>query len=140
SHRGLAFVVVVLTGMLAVFAWREYRHVRQVLWPSVSGVGLVLFQAVLGGIVVHGDLKPILVTAHFGVAMVLVGVVVLIATNSFCFARLPGRGARVGGSDPTFSRLTLITAAATFTLLIVGTYVRATGAGLAFPDWPLMNG
>jgi protoheme IX farnesyltransferase len=29
---------------------------------------------------------------------------------------------------------------ATFALLLVGTYVRAEGAGLAFRDWPLMGG
>ena len=32
------------------------------------------------------------------------------------------------------------TAAATGALLLVGTYVRARGAGLAFDDWPLMDG
>jgi protoheme IX farnesyltransferase len=34
----------------------------------------------------------------------------------------------------------MLTAAAAFALLIVGAYVRAEGAGLAFRDWPLMDG
>ncbi len=33
-----------------------------------------------------------------------------------------------------------MTAVAAFALLLVGTYVRAEGAGLAFRDWPLMGG
>ena len=36
-------------------------------------------------------------------------------------------------------RLTAWTAAATYGLLLVGTYVRAEGAGLAFREWPLMG-
>ena len=44
------------------------------------------------------------------------------------------------GGDRGFARLASITAAATFALLLVGTYVRAEGAGLAFRDWPLMGG
>ncbi len=37
-------------------------------------------------------------------------------------------------------RLAMGAAIATFALLLVGTYVRAEGAGLAFRDWPLMGG
>src|SRR6266566_5056223 len=33
-----------------------------------------------------------------------------------------------------------LTGLATYALLLVGTYVRAEGAGLAFRDWPLMSG
>jgi protoheme IX farnesyltransferase len=43
-------------------------------------------------------------------------------------------------ADRSFARLVVVTAAATFALLLVGAYVRGRGAGLAFPDWPLMNG
>ena len=42
--------------------------------------------------------------------------------------------------DRAYARLAAITAVATFALLLVGTYVRAEGAGLAFRDWPLMGG
>ncbi|HEV8354321.1 MAG TPA: heme o synthase [bacterium] len=40
----------------------------------------------------------------------------------------------------TFTRLALTTAAATFLLIVLGGVVRATGAGLACPDWPLCHG
>lgn len=39
-----------------------------------------------------------------------------------------------------FSILTLITVVATYLLIVLGGLVRATGAGLACPDWPLCRG
>jgi protoheme IX farnesyltransferase len=39
-----------------------------------------------------------------------------------------------------FTRLALTTASATFLLIVLGGVVRATGAGLACPDWPLCHG
>jgi protoheme IX farnesyltransferase len=54
--------------------------------------------------------------------------------------KLPQKGPTIGGSDPRFARLTAWTAAVAGALLIAGAYVRAEGAGLAFRDWPLMDG
>ncbi|MGQ0669483.1 MAG: heme o synthase [Actinomycetota bacterium] len=140
THRGLAFVVVVLVGVLAASAWRSYRGVPRILWPSLGAVVLVLFQAALGGIVVHGDLRATLVTAHFATAMALVGVLVNLSASSFCVVKLPQKAPSIAGSDPGFARLAAWAAGTTLPLLLIGTYVRATSAGLAFPDWPLMNG
>jgi len=140
SHRLLASVVVVLICLQAVVAWRQYRRVKQILWPALSAVGLVVLQAALGGIVVEGELEATLVALHFATAMALLGVLTNITANSFCFVKLPTKGPSIGGSDPAFARLTLWTAAAAGALLVVGAYVRAEGAGLAFRDWPLMDG
>jgi heme A synthase len=38
------------------------------------------------------------------------------------------------------SRLALVTALATFGLIVLGSLVRTTGSGLACPDWPLCHG
>ncbi len=40
----------------------------------------------------------------------------------------------------SFTRLALVSASATFLLIVLGGVVRATGAGLACPDWPLCHG
>lgn len=140
SHRLLASIVVVLIGMLAFVAWRHYRSVRQILWPTLAAVVLVLFQAGLGGVVVRGDLRAALVTAHFATAMALLGVLAHVTASSICMVKLPMKGPVIAGSDPRFARLTLWTAGAVAALLVVGAYVRAEGAGLAFRDWPLMDG
>ena len=138
SHRFLVFVVTVLASATAFFAVRDHRRTPRLLWPAVAAVPLVLGQAVLGGIVVLTDLDPWWVTAHFAAALALVADVVYVAATSLepAAAQDDGRA----GSDRSFARLATWTAAATGALLLVGTYVRARGAGLAFDDWPLMDG
>ena len=136
SHRFLVFVSTILVFVTAFFAWRGYRQVRSILWPALAAIPLVLGQAVLGGIVVKTELNPWWVTAHFAVALAFVADVTVLATNSFLQERQP----RAGEREPGYARLALFTVGATAVLLLVGTYVRAKGAGLAFTDWPLMDG
>src|SRR5919201_1470891 len=64
SHRTLVGVDSVLIGILAVAALVAYRRVRPIVVPAVAAFGLIVAEAILGGIVVKGDLKPALVTAH----------------------------------------------------------------------------
>ncbi|MBI3647972.1 MAG: protoheme IX farnesyltransferase [Actinobacteria bacterium] len=139
SHRFLVFVVSVLAAATAVAALRSFRSVPQILAPALGSIPLVIGQAVLGGIVVRTDLNPTWVTAHFAVALALVADVVYLAASSF-LQEAPGVRASEHGVDPAFARLTLATTVVTGALLLVGTYVRARNAGLAFLDWPLMDG
>ena len=103
-----------------------------------SGTGRIsgIVQDTSGGVVpgvtiiaTHED--PAVVTLHFAVAFVVLAAAVVIMV----LARLlePG-GIR------SYARITAFTALVTYGLLLVGTYVRAEGAGLAFRDWPLMSG
>ena len=140
SHRFLATLAVVLIGAQAVVAWRRFRRVEQIFRPAMAAVVLVFAQAALGGIVVEGGLEATIVALHFTVAMTLLGVLVNITANSFLTVKFPQERASIGGSDPAFAHLATLTAAAAFALLIVGAYVRAEAAGLAFRDWPLMDG
>jgi heme o synthase len=140
SHRLLASIVVVLIGLQTFVAWKDYRRVRQITRPATLAAVLVVVQAGLGGIVVEGELEATLVTLHFATAMALLGVLAHVTASSFCTVRLPTKGPAIAGSDPAFARLTVVTAAAAGVLLVVGAYVRAEAAGLAFRDWPLMDG
>jgi heme o synthase len=140
SHRALVFVATVLIAASALVAVRSYRRIRSLAWPAVAGIPLVIGQAILGGVVVHTDLNPWWVTVHFALALALVADVTFVAANSFCAVRLPDKGASANGGDRAFARLTLTTTVAAGALLLIGTYVRARGAGLAFTDWPLMDG
>lgn len=131
-HRLVASVALILILALAAVAWRGYRHVRPVLVPSLVAVVVVLVQAGLGAVVVEGELDPLMVTAHFAAAMVLVAVLVRATVAAYTIDRpalpFPVRG------------LARVAAGATFALLLLGAYVRAEGAGLTFGDWPLMDG
>src|SRR5439155_9080126 len=133
SHRLATLVDTVLVPVLAAVAAIGYRGVRRVLWPSMAAVGLIVLQAALGALVVKGDLEALLVTAHFMNAMVLAATLVFATVAAFTIGR------PVWPLDP-LARLARVVVAATFALLAVGAYVRGEGAGLAFPDWPLMKG
>ena len=140
SHRFLVVIVTVLVLATAVIAWLDHRDIPSLVWPATAAFPLVIAQAVLGGIVVHTDLNPWWVTAHFAVALAFVADVIFVAANAFCAVRLPEEDGEAPGADAGFARLTLFTVGATAALLLVGTYVRARSAGLSFTDWPLMNG
>ncbi|MGZ5344090.1 MAG: heme o synthase [Actinomycetota bacterium] len=138
SHRAFAFLVICLTLGLGILAWFDRRDEPPILWPSIASFPLVLGQAILGAQVVATELDPWWVTAHFVVALALIACVVYVAAASLTqpaagIDRAVARG---------FARLTLWSAGVTGALLLVGTYIRAKGpeAGLAFQDWPLMDG
>jgi heme o synthase len=134
SHRLLAFAVILLAIATAIAAWLRHRGDGALLWLAFAAVPLVLGQAVVGAIVVRTDLAPGWVTAHFALALILVADVVILAVAAMAPAARP----EAGGSR--FARLALVTAASTACLLLVGTYVRASGSQLVFTDWPLMHG
>jgi protoheme IX farnesyltransferase len=135
SHRSFALLVMLLTIASAGFAVREHRRDRDILIPAVASFPLVLMQAVIGGIVVQTDLNPWWVTVHFITALALIADVVLMATNSL----VPRPSERIRGG---FARLALGVTVSTGALLLVGTYIRAKGPayGLAFTEWPLLDG
>jgi protoheme IX farnesyltransferase len=139
SHRFMVFVVTVLVVATAVVAWRQYRRIPWIVWPALAAIPLVIGQAVLGGVVVHTELNPWWVTGHFAVALAFVADVIFVAANAFSAAKREGATSTSGG-NASFARLTMIAVGVTAALLLVGTYVRAKSAGLAFTDWPLMNG
>src|SRR5439155_11833491 len=110
----------------------------RILAPSVAAFALIVAEAIVGAIVVRGDLKAVLVTAHLATATFLVGVLVYLTTILFILDRPPRPTAPAAHNAVV--RLATVSAASLFALLLVGAYVRGRGAGLAFPDWPLMNG
>jgi heme o synthase len=139
SHRGMAFLVAVLTAVTGVAAIRVDRRDPSVLWPAVLAFPLVIAQAGLGAVVVSTDLDAWWVTAHFVVALLLIADVTYVAACATAANDTTNTGA-TSGTHRSFSRLALVTATVVGLLLLVGTYVRASDAQLVFTDWPLMDG
>ncbi|MHB8512892.1 MAG: heme o synthase [Actinomycetota bacterium] len=131
SHRTIAGILIALIAVVAFIALRTYRDRKEIWIPAVASGAMVIVQAILGAIVVNKVLSPGWVTAHVATAMVLIAVLLVTSINA-----LPANAEPSKELVP----LTAITASATFVLLLVGAYVRGRGAGLAFPDWPLMGG
>jgi heme A synthase len=134
SHRFTAFLDIVLVLLLAVLVWLRYSRIRRVNTPATAAVFLIFFQAVLGGIVVKGELHAFLVSAHLATAMVFAGVLVYVTVASFTM------GVTAPASPDGLTQLARVAAAGTLVLIAVGAYVRGEGAGLVFSDWPLMDG
>jgi len=141
AHRALGIISGLFAIALAVAGIVELAGVRRggtsttpraAVLMAVALVPLFGAQGALGGAVVNSELDPAVVTLHFGLAMIVLGVV--IAATSLSFEPAPRAG------DRAYARLAVLGAIATLALLLVGTYVRAEGAGLAFRDWPLMGG
>ncbi|MFN2593844.1 MAG: heme A synthase [Actinomycetota bacterium] len=135
SHRFMATAVVVLLGSLMVVALRNLRSRPPLMWPSVVAFGLVIWQAILGAIVVKVDLGAGAVVLHLATAMTLVAVLIYLSAAAYAAA-----GDRPIRSDGTLSKAATIGAAAVLILLMVGSYVSGKGAGNVFNDWPLMGG
>jgi protoheme IX farnesyltransferase len=138
-HRLLAVVsglFALAMAIVAIVALARGRigAPRWPAWASVALAPLFAVQGALGGWVVLSGLDPAVITLHFAMAFLVLGLVVTIAV---------GAHERPGGPEVTrapAARLATTSAALTYVLLLVGTYVRAEGAGLAFRDWPLMGG
>lgn len=136
SHRLTASVVVILLTALALAAWRHHRRTRPILWGSMVALGLVLFQALLGAVVVKLELEAESVVLHLTTAMALLAVLVFVTAAAY---RAQDRLLAV--VDDTVATQASIAAGAVLVLLAVGSYLSGKpGAGLAFGDWPLMNG
>ena len=79
SHRAMAFLVIVLTALTGLAAFRVARREPAVRWPAVLAFPLVLAQAGLGAVVVATELDPWWVTAHLVAALILIADVTYVA-------------------------------------------------------------
>jgi heme A synthase len=121
THRAAAGVVAVMIGLLA---WRALRNLRGHRWlvrGSIAAGVLVLAQAALGGLTVEQGLEEELVAAHLGLAMLLLGLLILLRRAADPRAVAPPAG-RVRGLRP----LTAIATALVLATIVAGGYVAGT--------------
>ncbi|MDQ3955969.1 MAG: COX15/CtaA family protein, partial [Actinomycetota bacterium] len=135
SHRASAGLVMILIGATAVAARRAHRGNKAITVPALAAFGLVLFQALLGAVVVWLELRAISVVLHLGTALALLAFLLYLSVAASSL-----ESGRPLPEDRFVSRIGLRMAWAVFALLLVGSYVTGSGAGGVFPDWPLMNG
>ena len=135
SHRLIAAVfvgpLVGAVGLVTLFSRR--RRDRVLLAAAVVAGVLVIAQSLLGAAVVLEQLRADLVTAHLGMALTVLAATIFIAERA-AHGSLPRR------ARPRLTRLVGLTAAVLFAQMLVGSWVTGHQAGLAFADFPLMNG
>jgi len=133
SHRTAAAIVATLMVALAISAFVARRD-RFTRIASVATVVLVLVQAGLGALVVLLELRAELVTVHLALALTLLALTVVVAERALR-GRLPASAA----PGPLRAMATLA-AVAVMGQMLVGSWVTGSGAGVAFTDFPLMDG
>jgi protoheme IX farnesyltransferase len=119
-------------GLITVFSHRR-RDLPMLAAAVVAGV-LVIVQSLLGAAVVLQGLAAELVTAHLGMALTVLAAAIFIADRA-SHGPMPAAHAR-----PGLTRLVAITAVAVFAQMLLGSWVTGHHAGLAYGDFPLMNG
>ncbi|HEX6474840.1 MAG TPA: COX15/CtaA family protein, partial [Candidatus Limnocylindria bacterium] len=135
SHRLVAAVLVgPLVGAVALITvFTARRRDRALLIAAVGAGVLVIVQAILGGQVVIQQLRRELVTAHLGMALTVLALTILIADRAV-HGPMPGRRSALPIG------LIGLTTVAVFAQMLLGSWVTGHDAGLAYPDFPLMNG
>jgi heme a synthase len=135
SHRLVASVVGLLIAVLLVWAIVSYRDRRGVLIPAIAAAVAVNVQAALGALVVLRLLLPELVTAHLGMAMVVIASLVLMAVNA---GPVPARHGRPEPVSLAFARACAVITGLAFVQILVGGHVTGVRAGLVFGTNPLL--
>jgi heme A synthase len=98
SHRALASIVV---GLILLCVWQARRLPGSTFLRrgTIAAAALVLAQAVLGGLTVEHNLEELLVAAHLGLAMLLLGTLIALRwaagrEEGVAAPQLRGRGLR----------------------------------------------
>jgi len=138
-HRFTAATVSILIVLLVIgiIAWA--RKDRVLLTMAIAAPVLLAIQIVLGGLTVLWNLPPQIITAHLATALAIFAIVITIAV-------LSGKPARRGDgwSSPEhpaktrkFAQLAISNALLVYILMLFGSYVTGSQAGLACLGWPL---
>ncbi|MDQ4006327.1 MAG: heme o synthase [Actinomycetota bacterium] len=137
SHRLSVAVAGMLIFATAWVAWRRVRGDGGIVVPALLAPLVFLLQAGIGAGRIWIGPNPAVVTIHFLAGMGLVAVVLITATTTRVHRRQADAEDVVGSS---IRRLVVWGVVVVAILLAIGAYVRGEQAGLAFLDWPLMDG
>lgn len=132
THRMAATIVTVLIVLVAWKAFRQLRSRRLLVRGSIAAGLLVVAQAVLGGLTVENGLEDELVAAHLGLAMLLLGLLVLLRRGAEATAPPPAESVR--GLRP----LSFVAAGLVLATIVAGGYVAGTEYH-GTPEQPLVG-
>ncbi len=126
-HRNIGLVATIFLFILSYKRFRNYSGSARPI-PVIT-ILLLLFQIVLGGIVVLMELPVDFTTVHFANALIIFSLV-------FYMAFFDGKEKKPSFSIEGFSSLFVILGLMVFCQAVLGAYVRHSGGGLACPDFP----
>ena len=135
SHRWVAALLSAVVLAVAGVAWVRHRGDRPL--PELATAAIVLFvtQVLLGAVTVKLMLPPWVIITHLANAMLLLGVLLVLALG----ARPGGWPAAPARRHPDH-RLIQLLATLGFVVILFGGQVANFGAGLLCQGFPLCNG
>ena len=101
THRTIAAIVGVLVLVTTVFAWRDRRGERRIVFAATLAFVLVVLQAILGGATVLSELNPYLVVAHLAFASAFFAMAVATALLVFVLPSPKKHAVTKGSEDPS---------------------------------------
>ena len=142
THRLMGAVVSALIVAVVGGIWLRFRHQRRLVVLASGVVVLLAIQIGLGAVTVLTELSPLVVLIHLGLAMLVLGALVMLAVYT---GPAGGAAPQTGDSRSLdqwlgFRTLVLTTTVAIYALVLTGAAVRATGATWSCIGWPDCNG
>lgn len=137
SHRIVSGLVGALIIILAIWSWKQLKHVKEARFMAIASVILIIFQGLLGaGAVVFGQSKAIL-ALHFGISAMSLAAVVLLTILAFEDSRPQKIAPRVTTSYKAFFFFVITYC---YAVIYTGAYVKHMKATLACAGFPTCNG
>jgi heme o synthase len=132
-HRFTAATVSILIVFLFVGIIVWARKDRALLTLAIAAPILLAIQIVLGGLTVLWKLPPQIITAHLATALAIFAIVITIAVLS----GKPAPSRELPAKTRKFAQLAISNALLVYILMLLGSYVTGSEAGLACQGWPL---
>ncbi len=133
-HRVLASVVALLVGVLVVRGYQLRTTIPRFFKFALIVFGLVLVQAILGGLTVIYQLNPFIVTSHLALGTIFFQLVALVAIER--------RTLEVVARAPRTLLRSIIALLifGVFAQIVLGGFVGSSGASLSCADIPFCRG
>lgn len=136
THRLIGAATSLQILLVGGLAWRWHREEKWVFRPAVLAVVLLVVQIGLGGLHVLLETPPATGLIHTAVAMLIVGLIAVVVAAIWPAMRTLQDAAHGLFQERRFVAWVAVTAAATYALLLTGSYVTRRGASLACPSFP----
>ncbi|WP_332632235.1 COX15/CtaA family protein [Halalkalibacter flavus] len=137
SHRIVSGLVGAMVIILAIWSWKQLKHMRETKFMAIAAVALIIFQGLLGaGAVVFGQSKAIL-ALHFGISAMSLASVVLLMILAFEDGKPKQIAPKVTRGYKAFFFFVITYC---YAVIYTGAYVKHTDSALACAGFPLCNG
>jgi heme a synthase len=138
GHRMIAGTVALLTLGLAIYTQivEKRSWVKKLAWCAL---GIILLQAVLGGVTVLLHLPTEVSVAHAGLAQIFFCLIIslsLVTSKNW----MEDGDRRIKSTIGSVQTAALVITVIIYFQILVGAVTRHSGFGLAIPDWPLSFG